>query len=184
MASPVLTFHALLIDEMQDLLFAENHLVKALPKMAKAATNPALKAGFTSHLAQTRGHLTRLAQALKLLGLPPKGKTCHAMLGLIEEGREAIELKGPPSVRDAALIGAAQRVEHYEIAGYGTARAFAEALGEGRVAGLLQETLDEEGDTNKKLTEISLVVNADALAVGGRIPITKRARKSSTRFLS
>ena len=175
--SSVLTFHALLIDELQDLLFAENHLIKALPKMAKAATNRALKTGFTRHLAETRRHVTRLAQALKLLGLPPKGKTCHAMLGLIEEGGEAIKLTGPASVRDAALIGAAQRVEHYEIAGYGTARAFADALGESRVAGLLQETLDEEGDTNKKLTEISLAVNADALAVGGRIPATKRSKK-------
>jgi ferritin-like metal-binding protein YciE len=174
--STVLTFHALLIDELQDLLFAENHLVKALPKMAKAATSPALKAGFTRHLAETRRHVTRLAQALKLLGLPPKGKTCHAMLGLIEEGGEAIKITGPASVRDAALIGAAQRMEHYEIAGYGTARAFAVALGESRVAGLLQETLDEEGDTNKKLTEISLTVNADALAVGGQIPAAKRAK--------
>jgi ferritin-like metal-binding protein YciE len=175
--SSVLTFHALLIDELQDLLFAENHLVKALPKMAKAATNSALKAGLTGHLAETRRHVTRLAQALKLLGLPPKGKTCHAMLGLIEEGSEAIKIIGPASVRDAALIGAAQRMEHYEIAGYCTARAFAEALGESRVAGLLQQTLDEEGDTNKKLTEISLTVNADALAVGGQIPATKRGKK-------
>lgn len=175
--SSVLTFHALLIDELQDLLFAENHLVKALPKMAKAATNSALKAGFTSHLAESRRHVTRLAQALKLLGLPPKGKTCHAMLGLIEEGGEAIKITGPASVRDAALIGAAQRMEHYEIAGYGTARAFAEALGESRVAGLLQQTLDEEGDTNKKLTEISFTVNADALAVGGQIPAAKRGKK-------
>lgn len=172
----VLTFHALLIDELQDLYFAENHLVKALPKMAKAATNSTLKKGFTGHLAETRRHVTRLAQALKLLGLPPKGKTCHAMLGLIDEGGEAIELKGPSSVRDAALIGAAQRVEHYEIAGYGTARAFAEALGESRVAGLLQETLDEEFLTNQKLTEISLTVNGDALAAGGRIPATKRTK--------
>jgi ferritin-like metal-binding protein YciE len=177
MSSSVLTFHALLIDELQDLLFAENHLIKALPKMAKAATNPALKKGFTGHLAQTRRHVTRLAQALKLLGRPAKGKTCHAMLGLIEEGGEAIELKGPASVRDAALIGAAQRVEHYEIAGYGTARAFADALGESRVANLLQETLDEEGDTNKALTQISLTVNADALAVGGQISVSKPAKK-------
>ncbi len=174
--SSVLSFHALLVDELQDLLFAENHLVKALPKMAKAAKNPALKAGFTTHLAATRRHVTRLAQALKLLGLPPKGKTCHAMLGLIEEGGEAIKITGPASVRDAALIGAAQRVEHYEIAGYGTARAFAEALGESRVADLLRATLDEEGDTNKKLTAISRAVNADALAVGGRMSDKKRSQ--------
>lgn len=157
------TLHDLLVDEIKDLYFAENHLVKALPKMAKAASAPDLKAGFTGHLAQTRGHVTRLTRALKILGLPAKGKTCHAMLGLIEEGGEAIELKAPAAVRDAALIGAAQRVEHYEMAAYGTARAFAKVLGEDQIAGLLQETLTEEGDTNKKLILIASKVNADAL---------------------
>jgi ferritin-like metal-binding protein YciE len=158
------TLQALLIDELHDLYHAENQLLKALPKMAKAASCPALKAGFTGHLAQTRGHVTRLTQCLKSLGLPAKGKVCHAMLGLVEEGAEAIGLKGPAAVRDAALIGAAQRVEHYEMAGYGTARAFAHALGENQVAALLQATLDEEGETNQKLTEISVTVNAIALA--------------------
>lgn len=142
------TLHALLIDELKDLFYAEKHLLKALPLMAKAATSPGLKAGFTTHLAETRGQVARLTEALKILGHPAKGKTCHAMLGLIEEGAEAIGLKGPAAVRDAALIGAAQRVEHYEMAGYGTARAFAHAVGENRVAELLQETLDEEGATN------------------------------------
>ncbi len=158
------TLHDLLINELKDLFFAENQLLKALPKMAKAATNPRLKAGFEHHLAQTREHVQRLAAALKCLGCPPKGKTCHAMLGLIKEGAEAIETEGPAAVRDAGLIGSAQRVEHYEIAGYGTARAFAVALEEDKVANLLQETLSEEGDTNQKLTEISITVNADALA--------------------
>ncbi len=175
--SAVPTLHALLIDELKDLFYAESHLVKALPKMVKAAANPALKAGFTEHLAQTRGHVTRLTQALKILGLPAKGKTCHAMIGLIEEGGEVIEMEAPPAVRDAALIGAAQRVEHYEMAGYGTAREFARALGENSIVDLLQATLDEEGDTNKKLTEISLIVNADARAVGGQIPAVKKSRK-------
>jgi len=156
--------HSLLIDEIKDLYHAENQLLKALPKMAKAATNPALKAGFTGHLAQTRGHVTRLAECFKSLGLPAKGKVCHAMVGLVEEGGEAIGIEGPAAVRDAALIGAAQRVEHYEMAGYGTARAFAQALGENEVAALLQATLDEEGDTNKKLIEIAGTVNAAALA--------------------
>ena len=173
----ILTLHALLIDEIKDLYHAENQLLKALPKMAKAAANPDLKAGFTGHLAQTRTHVTRLAESLKLLGLPPKGKPCHAMIGLVEEGGEAIAMKGPAVVRDAALIGAAQRVEHYEMAGYGTARAFAQALGENQVAALLQETLDEEGDTNKKLTQISNTVNADALAVGGQISVTGKSKK-------
>lgn len=171
------TLHALVIDEIKDLYHAENQLIKALPKMVKAAANADLKAGFAAHLAQTRTHVTRLARALKILGLPAKGKTCHAMLGLIEEAAEAIKAKGPAAVRDAALIGAAQRVEHYEMAGYGTARSFAQALGENQVADLLQATLDEEGETNKRLTEISTVVNADALAVGGQISSPKKAKK-------
>jgi len=166
----VLTLHALLIDEIKDLFHAENQLLKALPKMAKAAANRELRAGFTGHLGQTRAHVTRLAEALKILGLPAKGKPCHAMLGLVEEGAEAIAMKAPPAVRDAALIGAAQRVEHYEMAGYGTARAFAQALGETQVADLLRLTLDEEGETNEKFTAISSTVNAEALAVGGKIP--------------
>lgn len=168
--SSVPTLHALLIEEIKDLFFAENQLVKALPKMARAASNAQLKAGFTEHLAQTRTHVKRLGKALNVLGRPARGKTCHAMLGLVKEGAEAIELKGPAAVRDAALIGAAQRVEHYEMAGYGTARAFAQALGENVVVELLQTTLDEEGETNKKLTEFSAAVNSDALAAGGIIP--------------
>lgn len=165
-----LTLHALLIDEIRDLLFAERLLVTALPKMAKAATDAALKKGFTGHLAQTNTHVSRLRQALRLLDQPVRAKTCHAMSGLVKEGAEAIELKGPPSVRDAALIGAAQRVEHYEIAGYGTAHAFAVALGENPVAALLQATLTEESATNQALTKISAEVNAAALAAGQSAP--------------
>ncbi|MBC8009777.1 MAG: ferritin-like domain-containing protein [Burkholderiales bacterium] len=161
--STIPSLQALLIDELQDLYHAENQLLKALPKMAKAAANPALKTGFTQHLEETRTHVERLKEAFDLLKLPAKGKLCHAMKGLVEEGAEAIEIKGPAAVRDAALIGAAQRVEHYEIAGYGTARAFAQALGEKSVADLLQQTLDEEGATNKKLTVVALTVNAEAL---------------------
>jgi len=175
--SSVPTLHALLIDELRDLFHAENQLLKALPKMAKAATNPELKAGFTAHIAQTRGHVERLAQSLQILGLPPKGKTCHAMLGLLEEGAEAINTKGPDAVRDAALIGAAQRVEHYEIAGYGTARAFAQTVGEDQVAELLRETLDEEDESNKQLTHISVTVNADALAAGEEHESTSASKK-------
>jgi len=174
--SPIPTLNALLIDEIKDLYFAENQLLKALPKMAKAATNAKLKRGFTHHLAQTRVHVTRLAKALKSLGCPAQGKTCHAMLGLVKEGAEAITLKGPSAVRDAALIGAAQRVEHYEMAGYGTARSFAEELGEDQVAELLQLTLTEEGETNKALTEISVSVNADALAKVIQVPTTRKTK--------
>jgi ferritin-like metal-binding protein YciE len=163
--SSIPNLRALLIDELGDLLFAEKQLVKALPKMAKAASNADLKAGFTGHLAQTRIHVERLTEALGILGSPVSDKTCQAMLGLVAEGGEAIEMDGPAAIRDANLIGAAVRVEHYEIAGYGTARAFAKALGEDKVADLLQETLDEEGDTNKKLVKIAGKVNADALAI-------------------
>jgi ferritin-like metal-binding protein YciE len=163
--------HALLIDELADLLFAERQLVKALPKMAKAASNTDLKAGFTGHLAQTRIHVERLTEAFKILGSPVIEKTCHAMVGLVAEGGEAIETKGPAAIRDANLIGAAVRVEHYEIAAYGTARAFAKALEEDKVVDLLQETLDEEGETNKKLIKIAGTVNADALAIDTHVSI-------------
>lgn len=152
----------LLVDELRDLYNAESQLVKALPKMAKAAANEQLKEGFQEHLEQTREHVDRLEQCFQLLGEKLKGKTCHAMKGLIEEGSEAIELDGPDTVRDADLIGAAQRVEHYEMAAYGTARAFAKTLGETKVASLLQDTLDEEGDTNKKLTALASKINKQA----------------------
>jgi len=164
--SSIPTLRALLIDEIKDLYNAEKQLVKALPKMAKAASYSELKAGFTTHLSETKIHLQRLAKVMQILDIPVKGKTCHAMAGLVEEASEAIELKGPDAVRDAALIGAAQRVEHYEMAGYGTARAFAEALGLKEVAELLSATLNEEGETNQKLTEISNKVNSDALGEG------------------
>lgn len=175
--SSIPTLHALLIDELKDLFHAENQLLKALPKMARAATDPDLKAGFTTHLEETRGHVTRLTEALKILGLPAKGKPCHAMLGLVEEGDEAIDTKGPAAVRDAALIGAAQRVEHYEMAGYGTARAFAEVLGEKKICKLLEETLEEEAATNEKLTELSATVNIDALAASEQNTEAETANK-------
>jgi ferritin-like metal-binding protein YciE len=164
--SSIPSLQALLIDELRDIYFAENQLVKALPKMAKAASDPDLKAAFTGHLEETKGHVERLAKAFEILNVPVRGKTCHAMLGLVEEGAEAIETKGPSPVRDANLIGAAQRVEHYEMAAYGTAKAFAKALGETKVADLLQATLDEEGAANEKLSTISADVNGDALHAG------------------
>lgn len=157
----------LLIEEIKDLYSAENQLLKALPKMAKAATNAELKAGFTEHLEQTRGQVGRLEQAGELLGESPKGKTCKAMEGLVEEGTEAIESDAPDAVRDANLIGAAQRVEHYEIAAYGTAHAFAEKLGLDEVAELLQATLDEETETDEKLTTLSDTVNDEAVSASG-----------------
>ena len=152
----------LLVDELRDLYNAENQLIKALPKMAKAASNEELKEGLQEHLEQTREHVDRLDRCFKILGANAKGKTCHAMKGLVEEGSEAIEMEAPEMIRDANLIGAAQRVEHYEIAAYGTARAFAETLGETKIADLLQETLDEEGETDKRLTALAEQINEEA----------------------
>ena len=146
----------LLEDELKDLYNAEGQLVKALPKMAKAASDASLKKAFSSHLTETQGQVERLAKIGELLGIKLSGKKCKAMEGLLEEGKEILEADGPGSVIDAALIGAAQRVEHYEIAAYGTARAFAEQLGNAKVAKLLQQTLDEESAADEKLSAISL----------------------------
>ncbi len=157
------TLNGLLIDELKDIYYAEKQLVKALPKLVEAATSPELKDAFAGHLEETREHVRRLEQAFDILGAPAKTKTCHAMVGLLKEGGEAIDMDSPPAIHDANLIGAAQRVEHYEMAAYGTARAFAQVLGLDEVAALLQATLDEEGNANKKLTKIASTVNTEAL---------------------
>jgi ferritin-like metal-binding protein YciE len=151
----------LYIDELKDLYSAENQLVKALPKMAKAATSEELAAGFEEHLEQTKGHVQRLETIFQQLGENPKGKKCKGMEGLIEEGSEAIE-EHEGAVLDAALVGAAQRVEHYEMAGYGTVIAFAEELGESKHVSLLNETLEEEKETDEKLTGLAGDINAQA----------------------
>ena len=152
----------LYIDELKDLYSAENQLVKALPTMAKAASSDELRQGFEKHLEQTRGHVQRLEKIFQALGESPKGKTCKGMQGLIEEGSEATEEDYEGSVMDAALIGAAQRVEHYEIAGYGTVRSMAETLGEDDHVSFLEETLEEEKETDEKLTELAEQINAQA----------------------
>ncbi len=149
------SLQSLLEDELKDLYSAENQLVKALPKMAKNASNPKLKQAFTSHLAETEGHVKRLERIAKMIDAKLTGKKCHAMEGLIDEGKEIMSEDGEEAVIDAALIGAAQRVEHYEIASYGTVRAIAEQLGQKDVVRLLQQTLDEEGAADKKLTAIA-----------------------------
>jgi ferritin-like metal-binding protein YciE len=154
----------LLEDELKDIYNAENQLVKALPRLAKKAASPALKEALTSHLKETEGHVQRLEKIGKTLDIKLKGKTCQAMKGLVEEGKEILEEDGPGAVIDAALIGAAQRVEHYEIAAYGTIRAIAEQLGHDDVVSLLQQTLDEEGEADKKLTSIS---EGEVLAAAG-----------------
>lgn len=147
----------LLVEELRDLLNAEGQLVKALPKMARAAHSPELKQGFQKHLEETKGHVERLKQAFELLGAKPKSKPCKAMQGLVEEGQETIaEGKEKNSVAaDLALITAAQKVEHYEISGYGTLRTIAEKIGQQKVARLLGQTLAEEEKTDKLLTKVS-----------------------------
>jgi ferritin-like metal-binding protein YciE len=152
----------LLVHELQDLYSAETQLVKALPKMARAASSDELQSGFNEHLQQTKLHVERIERIMEILGGSPQGKTCKAMQGLIAEGEEVIQEDAEPAVRDAALIAAAQKVEHYEIAGYGSARTFAELLAQDEVSEILQETLDEEGETDKRLTEIAETINGAA----------------------
>jgi ferritin-like metal-binding protein YciE len=153
----------LLADELKDLYSAENQLVKALPKMAKAASNAELRAGFEEHLEQTRGHVQRLEQVCQQLEVTPKGKKCAAMEGLIEEGKELMEEDAAPAVLDAGLIAAAQKVEHHEIASYGTVCAWAKILGFDEAVTLLEETLEEEKATDEKLNNLAEeTVNAEA----------------------
>jgi ferritin-like metal-binding protein YciE len=152
----------LYIDELKDLYNAENQLVKALPKMAKAASAQELKRGFEKHLEQTRGHVQRLEKIFESLDESPKGKKCAGMEGLVKEGSEVIEEDFEGALMDAALIGAAQRVEHYEIAAYGTAAEFAKILGESEHVALLEETLQEEKETDEKLTELAKEINPQA----------------------
>jgi ferritin-like metal-binding protein YciE len=149
------SLHELLIEELKDLYSAETQLTKALPKMAKAANDEALKAGFEEHLDQTHEHIARLDRVMELLDASPKGKICKAMKGLVAEGEEKIDEDASPAVKDAALICAAQKVEHYEIAGYGTVRTFAQQLGRDDLAQVLDSILEDEGVVDKKLTEIA-----------------------------
>jgi ferritin-like metal-binding protein YciE len=154
----------LLVDELKDLYSAEGQIVKALPKMAKAAGSPELRRAFERHLEETRRHVERLDQIGNELDVKLTGKRCKGMAGLIEEGKELIEEDMDQDALDAGLIGAAQKVEHYEIAGYGTARTHAEMLGYSKVARLLQQTLNEEGATDKKLTQLAEnIINVEAV---------------------
>ena len=144
-----------LVMQLSDLASAEDQLIDALPKMADAASSPELRSAFLTHLEETKQQKQRLCQAFTSLGRESNGETCDAMKGLISEGEEVIGLDGDPDAKDAALIAAAQRVEHYEMAGYGTVRTFANELGYGNAKSLLQMTLDEEGNANKKLNSIA-----------------------------
>ncbi len=152
----------LFVNELKDLYSAEKQITHALPKMAKAATTEELRTAFETHLKETQGQIQRLDRVFEILGKPATGKTCQAMKGLLEEGSETMEETAEGEVRDAAMIGAAQRVEHYEIAAYGTVRSMAELLSQPEIAKLLQQTLDEEGNTDKKLTQIASKVNKQA----------------------
>lgn len=152
---PATGLKELYIDQLKDLYSAETQLVKALPKMAKGASSDELRQGFEEHLEQTKGHVQRLEQIFEALGESPKGKKCKGMEGLITEGGEVLEEDYEGNILDSALIGAAQRVEHYEIAGYGTVRAMAETLGETEHVDLLTQTLDEEKETDEKLTALA-----------------------------
>jgi ferritin-like metal-binding protein YciE len=152
----------LYVEELRDIYDAESQLVKALPEMAKAATSEELQSGFEEHLEQTKEHVRRLEKVLNDLGEKAKGKKCKGMQGLVAEGKEIIEEDFEDDVKDAALISAAQRVEHYEIAAYGTVRTYAEILGEQNAVSLLEKTLNEEKETDEKLTELAEGINVEA----------------------
>jgi ferritin-like metal-binding protein YciE len=156
------TLRELFVDELRDLYDAENRLVKALPKLAKAANLEDLRSGFETHLEQTKEHVERLKQIIESLDEKPTGKKCPGMIGIIQEGEELIGEEFEGSVMDAALISAAQRAEHYEIAAYGCVHAWAKELGEDEAAELLEKTLTEEKETDAKLTEIAEQVNPSA----------------------
>ena len=155
----------LYVEELKDLYSAEKQILQALPKMAKKASNPKLQQAFQEHLEVTRMQVERLDRIFELLGKSPRGKKCKGMEGLLEEGKEMMQEDMEDDVMDAALIAAAQRVEHYEIAGYGTVRTYANLLGEKEHVKLLQQTLDEEGNTDKKLTQLAETqINVEAMA--------------------
>lgn len=157
------TLNDLLLDEIKDTYDAEHQLTQALPKMIKAALSEELKSAFQTHLQQTQEQIARLEQVFEILGETAERKTCKAMKGLVAEGEDLIKDHAASIVRDAGLVGAAQRVEHYEIAAYGTSRAYAEALGESEVAALLQVTLEEEKETDALLSAIGTSINAQCV---------------------
>ncbi len=163
--SKLITPRDLLIQEIKDLYSAESQLIKTLPRMAKAASQGDLKNVFTRHLEETRKHAQRIEEMMEKLELSPRGRRCRAMEGLLEESREVIESGYPPVIKDLALIVAAQKIEHYEIAGYGCARTLADLIGESELADTLQETLDEEGATDKVLTEVAMGINIETGAI-------------------
>ena len=161
----------LFLAEIEDLYDCEKRLTKALPKMAKASTSPELRQAFESHLRETQGHAERLERVFSEMGKSPKAETCEAIKGLIEEGEQMISNTDQSPLRDAGVIAAANRVEHYEIAAYGSARTFAQTLGLSSAVSLLEQTLEEEKKADKKLTELAeTMINMEAL----RTPVQQR----------
>ncbi|HEY0760034.1 MAG TPA: ferritin-like domain-containing protein [Acidisarcina sp.] len=158
----VASIEELFVEELKDLYSAEKQITKALPKMAKATSSPELRTAFETHLEETQGQIQRLEQIFQILEKSPKGKVCNGMKGVLEEGSEVLEETDKGVLRDAALISAAQRVEHYEMAGYGSVREYAKLLGQTEIASLLDATLAEEKATDKKLSVISKQVNTEA----------------------
>ncbi|MGA2888853.1 MAG: ferritin-like domain-containing protein [Terracidiphilus sp.] len=156
------TIDGLFVEELKDLYSAENQITKALPKLIKAASSEELRSAFEHHLKETEDHVARLEQVFEILGSSPKGKTCDGMKGVLAEGSELLHETAEGDVRDAALISAAQRVEHYEMAVYGTVRSYAQNLGQSQISEILQKTLEEEKAADKKLTEISHKLNRHA----------------------
>ena len=177
----------LYIDELRDLYNAETQLTKALPKMARASSNAELRQAFEEHLRQTSEHVSRLEQIFEMLEEKASGKKCLGMEGLVKEGAETMQEDYEDPVMDSAIIGAAQRVEHYEIAGYGTAKEFANLLGEDEHVSLLEQTLDEEKQTDEKLTQLAEEINQQAQEAGEgeeeeeAEPGQGKRRKSSSR---
>ena len=185
---PTNSFRELYIDELRDLYNAETQLTKALPKMAKASTNDRLRQAFEEHLRQTSEHVSRLEQIFEQLQEKPTGKKCAGMEGLVKEGSETMKEDFEGEVMDSAIIGAAQRVEHYEIAAYGTVREFAEILGENEHVSLLEQTLEEEKQTDQKLTDLAQEINPQAAeggeeeeeaSTGSRKRSSSRSRKAA-----
>jgi ferritin-like metal-binding protein YciE len=172
------SLNELFVEQLRDLYDAENQLIKALPKMAQGANSDELRQGFEEHLEQTKEHAQRIEQIFEQLGEKAKGKKCKGMEGLIKEGSETLSEDMSEDVKDAAIIAAAQRVEHYEIAGYGTARTFANLLGEDEAASLLEQTLEEEKETDAKLTQLAEGINV-AAEEGAEEPSEKK--RSTTR---
>ena len=174
----------LYVEQLRDLYDAENQLIKALPKMAKEASSDELRQSIEEHLEQTRGQAERLEQIFEQLGEKPKGKKCKGMQGLLEEGKETLEEDMEEDTKDAAIIAAAQRVEHYEISGYGTVRTYANLLGESEAAELLEETLNEEKETDQKLTQLAEEINVEAAEGSGEEEGEEESRPSRARSSS